>query len=78
MDYHKTKDIMHVRYILGHKNINCTLVYINLEETIFLQSTDEWYTIVTHSIDEECKAVEANFTLQRAINETTAIYKKRK
>ena len=29
MEYHKTKDIMHVKYILGHKTIECTLIYIN-------------------------------------------------
>jgi hypothetical protein len=34
--------------------------------------------MVTHSIEEETKAIDAGFQLVRAINETTAIYKKRK
>lgn len=27
MEYHKTKDILHVKQVLGHKNIKNTLVY---------------------------------------------------
>ena len=78
IEYHNTKDIMHVKYVLGHKNINCTLIYINLEETIFLANTDKWIVKVSHNIDEETELILANFTLHRTINETTAIYKKRK
>jgi integrase len=78
MEYHKTKDIIHVKYILGHKCIDSTMVYINIEQALFLQDTDDWNTIVTHNLTEELKAINANFTLVRAINETTAIYKKRK
>jgi integrase len=78
MEYHKTKDIMHVKHVLGHKSINCTLIYINLEETIFLQNTDEWITKVAHDINEETELINAGFQLVRSVNETTAIYKKRK
>jgi len=31
MEYHKTKDILHIQQMLGHRNINCTLIYITLE-----------------------------------------------
>jgi integrase len=78
MEYHKVKDIMHVKYVLGHKSINCTLIYINLEETIFLADTDEWISKVSHNLDEETKLVETGFQLVRSVNETTAIYRKRK
>ena len=78
MEYHKTKDVIHVKQILGHKTINCTMLYINIEQALFLQETDEWTTIVTHDINEEIKAINAGFQLVRTINETTAIYKKRK
>ena len=30
MEYHKTKDILHVQRILGHKSINSTLLYTQL------------------------------------------------
>jgi integrase len=78
MEYHKTKDIMHVKYVLGHKSITSTMIYINIEQAMFLADTDEWITKISHNIDEEAKIIEANFTLVRSINETTAIYKKRK
>jgi hypothetical protein len=54
------------------------MIYINIEQALFLQETDEWTTIVTHNIKEETKAINAGFQLVRAVNETTAIYKKRK
>ena len=81
MEYHKTKDIMHVKYVLGHKTINCTLIYINLEETIFLADTDEWIVKVAHNEAEEIKLIEASFTFvnKRENGESySAFYKKRK
>jgi integrase len=78
MEYHKTKDVKHVQYILGHKHSNSTDIYINIEEALFLSNTDEWTHKVSHSLEEEGQLIDANFTLVRAINETTAIYKKRK
>jgi integrase len=78
MEYHKTKDIMHVKYVLGHKKIESTMIYINIEQALYLADTDEWTHKVSHSLEEEGQLIEANFTLVRSINETTAIYKKRK
>ena len=40
MEYHKTKDILHVQRMLGHRSIESTLIYIKLEETLFQKSTD--------------------------------------
>ena len=60
------------------QKIESTMVYINLEQATFLADTDEWITKVSHNLEEETKLIEANFTLVRSINETTALYKKRK
>jgi integrase len=35
MEYHRTKDILHVKQLLGHKQIQNTMVYINLENAVF-------------------------------------------
>jgi len=78
IEYHKTKDIIHVQTILGHKDIKTTLKYINIEQALFLSETDEWITKVSHNLKEETELVTAGFTLVRSINETTALYKKRK
>ena len=77
MEYHKTLDIMHVKKILGHKT-RCTEIYINLESALFLSTTDEWTSKVSHSLEEEQQLIDAGFQLVRSVNETTAIYKKRK
>lgn len=75
MEYHKTLDIMHVKRILEHKTTRCTEIYINLESALFLTSSNEWTTKVSHTIEEETDLITKGFQLVRAINETTAIYK---
>ena len=77
-EYHKTRDIYHVRNVLGHQNINNTLLYITLENALYQTSNDEWTSTITHDLKEETQAINTGFELVRAINETTAIYRKRK
>ena len=61
---------------LRHKKLDTTQHYI---QAIILDLTDDqWISLVTHSTDEECKAIEKGYQLVRAINETTALYRKRK
>jgi len=42
MEYHRTKDILYVKELLGHKNINNTLIYISLEAALFNPTNDEF------------------------------------
>jgi len=49
MKYHRTKDIMHVKYLLGHRNIRNTLIYLNLEATIFQEGSDEFHIKVAET-----------------------------
>jgi integrase len=57
MEYHKTKDILHVKQLLGHKSINNTLIYTQL-----ISFEDDEYTArVAHSEKEVCELVEAGF-----------------
>jgi integrase len=57
MEYHKTKDILHVMQILGHRSIQNTLVYTQL-----VNFKDDDYTAkVAHSEQETCQLVEAGF-----------------
>ena len=78
MEYHKTKDIIHVQRILGHRCIQSTMVYINIESALWLNTQDEWTHKVCNSLEEEGKLINAGFELVRAVNETTTIYRKRK
>ena len=42
MEYHHTKDILHVMKVLGLRNVNSALVYIDLEKAIFKTGDDEF------------------------------------
>jgi len=57
MEYHRTKDILHVKYVLGHINIKNKLVYTHLMKF----STDEFHTKIARNADEACKLVEVGF-----------------
>jgi len=57
MEYHRTKDILHVMQILGHRSIQNTLVYTHL-----VNFKDNEYTAkVAHSEQEVCQLIEAGF-----------------
>jgi integrase len=60
-EYHKTKDILHVKQLLGHKNIQSTMVYINLEAAIFTDRNDEFHVVVAKNTQEACKIVKVGF-----------------
>ncbi len=77
MEYHKTKDIIHVKNMLGHKNINNTMIYINIEQAIFLSQTDQWTCRTTTNTKEDQELIEAGFEY---ITERDGIklYRKRK
>ena len=73
MEYHKTKDILHVKEILGHKSLNNTMLYTQL-----INFKDEDFTAsVAHSEEEACKLVEAGFDYVCDFN-GNKIFRKRK
>lgn len=43
MEYHKTKEIIHVMQILGHREIKPLRIYINLEHALFNVSRDKFH-----------------------------------
>ena len=61
MEYHKTKDILHVKKVLGHKCIQSTMVYINLDQAYFNQPSEDFTVRVAHDANEACELVEAGF-----------------
>lgn len=56
MLYHQTKDILYVKEFLGHRNIQTTLLYVQLEQAIFKETTDE-FTVKVAGKPEEIKAL---------------------
>ena len=57
MEYHKTKDILHVMRLLGHKNIKNTLIYTQLMEF----KEDEFVCKVAKTIQEASSLIENGF-----------------
>jgi site-specific recombinase XerC len=58
MEYHNTKDILHVMQLLGHRSIKNTLVYTHLVNF----ESDEWICKVASTKEERSKLIEAGFT----------------
>ena len=57
MEYHRTKDILHVMRVLGHKSIRSTLVYIQLVNF----DNDEFICKVAGTVQDAKDLVEAGF-----------------
>ena len=61
MEYHKTKDTYHVKKLLGHKSLQSTEIYINIEQAMFSMASDEFHVKVAHNIDEAAELVKVGF-----------------
>jgi hypothetical protein len=59
-----------------HKKLDTTMRYIR--GIILTYDDGQWISLITKTPEEECKAIEKGYQLVRSINETTAIYRKRK
>jgi len=57
MEYHRTKDILFVKQLLGHTNINATLIYTHLIDV----GSDEYHVRAAKTIDEAKELLEVGF-----------------
>jgi integrase len=73
MEYHKTKDILHVMQLLGHKNIRNTLVYTHLVNF----ESDDYVCKVAKAVGEAKALVEDGFDYVCDV-EGHEIFRKRK
>ncbi len=74
MEYHRTRDILHVMEVLGHKNIKNTLVYTHLINF----KTDEFVSKVAKTTEEVARLLEAGFEYVCTTPENVMFFKKRK
>ncbi|MEM2995823.1 MAG: site-specific integrase [Candidatus Bathyarchaeia archaeon] len=58
MEYYKTKDILYVMRLLGHKNIKNTLVYTQLVD---FKNEDDFVCKVASTNEEIAQLIEAGF-----------------
>ncbi len=74
MEYYKTKDILHVMQLLGHKNIKNTLIYTQLVQNI---TGDEYICKTAKTLEEAKQLIEAGFEYVCEMD-NCKLFKKRK
>jgi integrase len=57
MEYHKTKDLLYVMKILGHRNIQSTLVYARLADF----GNEEYHAATAKTLEEAKALIESGF-----------------
>jgi len=76
MEYHKTKDILHVRNLLGHRDLDSTLIYTQL---VNFPEDNEWHVAHAVTLEEEDHLVKNGYDFVRFSKQhQVAIYRKRK
>jgi integrase len=53
--YHQTKDILHVKEFLGHRSLNSTLTYINIERALSTAETTQNSMLKPHKNQKKSK-----------------------
>jgi hypothetical protein len=75
MEYHRTRDILHVKHLLGHKKLENTEIYTHLIDF----QNDEYHVKHAKNLEEESKLLESGFEFVRySMEDKVAIYRKRK
>jgi integrase len=73
MEYHRTKDILHVMQILGHKNITNTLVYTHLVNF----ESDDYICKVASTLQQATSLIERGFEFVTSFQDAK-LFRKRK
>jgi integrase len=73
LEYHRTKDILHVMRLLGHRNIQNTLIYTHLVNF----EGDEYACKTAKTVEDATRLVEAGFEYVTEID-TVKLFRKRK
>jgi len=61
MEYHKTKDPFYVKELLGHRNLDTTSLYIQLDKTLFQETNDEFHFATARTVEEAGKLIKVGF-----------------
>jgi integrase len=82
MEYHKTKGLLHVQRLLGHKKIDNTLIYIDHEKAVYGDTNSEAFTHrVALNVEEAGELINAGFEYVMGTYDnggSGAIFRKRK
>ncbi|MCD6263104.1 tyrosine-type recombinase/integrase [Candidatus Bathyarchaeota archaeon] len=75
-EYLKTRDIFHVKYLMGHKHIQSTMVYMHIAKGLE-NYPDEWVCKTARTIEEASRLIESGFQYVTTFD-GTMLFKKRK
>jgi integrase len=59
--YHQTKDPLFVKEFLGHKKLDSTLLYIQLEQALYKEDSSEFHVAIARTPEEIKKLLEVGF-----------------
>jgi len=74
MEYHRTKDLLYIKQLLGHKDLRTTLRYTQLLENL---GNDEYHCKTAKTINEATQLIENGFEYVTEMD-GTKLFKKRK
>jgi integrase len=74
MEYHKTKDILKVKRLLGNNNIKNTLVHTHLIDF----KAEEYITKIAENAEEACNLLESGFEYVLTTPNELMVFRKRK
>lgn len=74
MEHHRTKDILYVKNLLGHKKIDNTMKYTQL---VNFEAEDQFTCKVAKTIEEAKELVETGFEYVTDVN-SAKLFRKRK
>ncbi|HMK94790.1 MAG TPA: hypothetical protein VK536_05235 [Candidatus Limnocylindrales bacterium] len=79
MEYHRTNDVLHTTSFLGHKKVDNTLLYVQIDEKLFKDWNDNFITHIAHNVQEAHSLVETGFEhVTGEYNDSGKIFRKRK
>jgi len=58
--YMKTRDLLHVKYLLGHRNIESTMIYVHLSQGL-LNCSEDYSCKTAKSVKEATELIESGF-----------------
>ena len=62
LEYHRTKDLLHVQQFLGHREVKNTMLYIQLDRQLFQNFNENQFTTkIAHNVEESCKLIDVGF-----------------
>ena len=75
VEYHRTKDLAHVKEMLGHRSIQSTMVYTYLMDN---HEVDEYISRVTRSVEGVRRLVEVGFEYITEFEDGLKLFRKPK